>query len=262
VIVTDEALRQWGRPFGHASAPQRRHRRPQPGDQGPLDEGCLPLHAARHSLWRAVDQAGARLDILGQRRRHKAAAKQLFRTRLQGVRDVPRLIITDHLNRDGAATRELLPGVDHRQPRDLNHRAVNLHPPTRQRERRLPGFNSPGQAQRCLSADGPMAPHVRPRRHLRSAPELRHERRQRFQRWGEITGTVMAASRLRAVPCAHLSASSWHPRESVDNAISWSRAISWTFAMCFPGHSWPTGLMTRPGHLSRKTWRGVPVVAL
>ena len=81
---------------------------------------------------------------------------------------------------------------------------------------------------------------------LRSAPESRHERRQRFQR-GEITGTVIAASRLRAVPCAHLSASSWHPRESVDNAISWSRAIRWTFAMCFPGHSWPTGLMTCPG---------------
>ena len=64
-----------------------------------------------------MDQAGAGLDILGQRRRHKAAAKQLFRTRLQGVRDVPRLIITDHLNRDGAATRELLPGWTIAAPR-------------------------------------------------------------------------------------------------------------------------------------------------
>ena len=113
-IVTAEALRQWGRPFGHASAPQRRHRRPQPGDQGPLDEGCL-LHAARHSLWRAVDQAGAGLDILGQRRRHKAAAKQLFRTRLQGQRRPA----ADHHGppqprwRGDAGT---TPGVDHRGP--------------------------------------------------------------------------------------------------------------------------------------------------
>jgi transposase-like protein len=37
---------------------------------------------------------------------------------------------------------------------------------TRQRERRMPGFKSPGQAQRFLAAYGPIASHFRPRRHL------------------------------------------------------------------------------------------------
>jgi putative transposase len=75
----------------------------------------------------------------------------------------------------------------------LNNRAENSHQPTRQRERRMQGFKSPGQAQRFLSAYGPIAQHFRPRRHLLSAPEYRHELRQRLQMWGEITGTVMAA---------------------------------------------------------------------
>ena len=133
------------------------------------------------------------LDILVQRRRNKAAAKKCFRKLLKGSRDVPRVIITDQLTSYGAAKREILPGVEHRQHRYLNNRVENSHQPTRQRERRMQQCQSPGQAQRFLSAYGPIVPHVRPRRHLRSAPEYCHEIRQRFQVWGEITGTVMAA---------------------------------------------------------------------
>ncbi len=38
--------------------------------------------------------------------------------------------------------------------------------PTRQREQRMQGFKSPSQAQRFLSAYGPIMQHFRPRRHL------------------------------------------------------------------------------------------------
>jgi putative transposase len=44
----------------------------------------------------------------------------------------------------GAAKREVLRGVKHRQHRCLNHRAENSHQPTRQRERRMQRFKSPG----------------------------------------------------------------------------------------------------------------------
>jgi hypothetical protein len=57
------------------------------------------------------------------------------------------VIITDKLKSYGAAKQELLPGVEHRQPR----------------------------------------------RHLLSAPDYRDEMGRRFQMWGEITGTAMAA---------------------------------------------------------------------
>jgi putative transposase len=93
----------------------------------------------------------------------------------------------------GAAKRESLPGGDHRQHRYLNNHAEHSHQPTHQRERRRQQSKSPGQVQRFRSADGPIAPHFRPRGHPFSAPKYPHEMRQRFQMWGELTGTVMAA---------------------------------------------------------------------
>ena len=91
------------------------------------------------------------------------------------------MIITDKLKSYGAAKREILPGVEHRQHRYLNNRAENSHQPTRQRERRMQGFKSPGHAQRFLSAYGPIAQHFRPRRHRLSAPAYRQDMAQRFQ---------------------------------------------------------------------------------
>ena len=99
-----------------------------------------------------MDQGGSVLDILVQRRRDKVAAKKFFRKLLKGCRYIPRVIITDKLASYGAAKREILLGVEHRQHRYLNNRAENSHQPTRQRERRMQCFKSPGQAQRFLAA--------------------------------------------------------------------------------------------------------------
>jgi putative transposase len=193
VIVSYEAIRKWCRKFGQAYANQLCRRRPQPGDKWHLDEVFLTIHGERHYLWRAVDQDGNVLDILVQSRRNKRAAKKFFRKLLKGLTYVPRVIITDKLKSYGAAKREILPGVEHRQHRYLNNRAENSHQSTRQRERRMQGFKSPGQAQRFLSAYGPIAQHFRPRRHRWSAPAYRQEMCTRCQVWEEITGTKMAA---------------------------------------------------------------------
>jgi putative transposase len=170
IIVSYEAIRQWRRKFGQPYANQRRRRRPRPGAKWPLDEVFIAIHKERHYLWRAVAQEGNVLDILVQSRRHKQAAKKCFRKLLKGCQYVPRVIITDKLKSYGAAKRESLPGVEHRQHRYLNNRAENSHQPTRQRERRMQGFKSPGHAQRFLAAYGPIAQHLRPRRHRFSAP--------------------------------------------------------------------------------------------
>src|SRR5499425_2087661 len=121
-----------------------------------LDEMVLTIKGERHYLWRAVDQEGNVLDIMVQRRRDKQAAKKFFRKLLKGLTYVPRVIITDKLKSYGAAKREILPGVEHRQSRYLNNRCENSHRPTRQREYRMQGFKSPGQTQRFLSAYGPI----------------------------------------------------------------------------------------------------------
>jgi putative transposase len=156
-------------------------------------EFSVTINKERHYLWRAVDQDGNVLDILVQSRRNKQAAKKFFRKLLKGCQYVPRVIITDKLKSYGAAKREILPGVEHRQHRYLNNRAENSHQPTRQRERRMQGFKSPGHAQRFLAAYGPIAQHFRPRRHRLSAPAYRQEMRERSQIWDEITGTELAA---------------------------------------------------------------------
>jgi putative transposase len=175
VIVSYEALRKWCRKFGQGYANQLRRRRPQPGDKWHLDEVFLTIKGERHYLWRAVDQDGTVLDILVQSRRNKQAAKKFFRKLLKGCQYMPRVIITDQLKSYGAAKRELLPGVEHRQHCYLNNRAENSHQPTRQRERRMQGFKSPGHAQRFLSAYGPIAQYFRPRRHRLSAWAYRQE---------------------------------------------------------------------------------------
>src|SRR5215831_8388781 len=106
VILTYEAVRYWCRTFGQAYAHQLRHRRPRPGDTWHLDEVFLTTKGKRHDLWRAVDQDGHILDILGQSRRNTREAKKCFRKLLKGLTDVPRVIITDQLKSDGAAKRE------------------------------------------------------------------------------------------------------------------------------------------------------------
>jgi putative transposase len=183
VVVTYETIRQWCRKFGQRYANQLRRRRPRPGDKWHMDEVFLRIKGARHFLWRAVDQHGNVLDMLVQRRRDQRAAKKFFRKLLRGLTYVPRALITDKLQSYGAAKRELLPGVEHRQHRYLNNRAENSHQPTRQRERRMQRFKSPGHAQRFLSAYGPIASHFRPRRHLLPAREYRDAMTQRFHTW-------------------------------------------------------------------------------
>ena len=106
---------------------------------------------------------------------------------------MPRVIITDQLKSYGAAMRESLPSVEHRQHRYLNNRAENSHQPTRHRERHMQRFKSPGHAQRFLSAYGPIALHFRPRRHRLSAPANRQEMGHRVQVWRESTGLAPAA---------------------------------------------------------------------
>jgi putative transposase len=193
ILLSYEAIRKWCRKFGQQYANQLRRRRPRPGDKWHLDEVFLTIDGQRYYLWRVVDQDGHVLAILVQRRRDKIAAKKFFRKLLKGVRYVPRLAVTDRLRSYDAAMREILPSVEHRQHRFLNNRAENFHQPTRQRERRMQGFKSPGHPQQFLAAYGPIAQHFRPRRHRFPAPEYRHELRQRLDTWREIASLFTAA---------------------------------------------------------------------
>ncbi|GHO63457.1 hypothetical protein KSC_023490 [Ktedonobacter sp. SOSP1-52] len=129
VVLTYETVRQWCLKFGQTYANELKHRRPKTGDKWHLDKVYLKINGKTHYLWRAVDQDGNVLDILVQSRRKKQAAKRFFRKLLKGLQYVPRVIITDKLKSYGAAKREILPGVEHRQHKGLKQSSGKL-PPT------------------------------------------------------------------------------------------------------------------------------------
>ena len=133
-----------------------------------------------------MDQDGVVLDILVQSRRDKHAAKRLLRKLLKKQMHSPRLLSTDKLRSYGAAKREIMPGVEHRQHKGLNNRAENSHQPTRRRERQMKQFKSAGQAQRFLSAHDQINNLFHLRRDHVTAAEHRASRNQKFRVWAEI----------------------------------------------------------------------------
>jgi transposase-like protein len=65
-----------------------------------------------------------------------------------------------------------VPSLQHRRSKYLN-RAENSHQPTRQRERAMKRFRTPGAAQRFLAVFSVISPHFRPRRHRLTADDYR-----------------------------------------------------------------------------------------
>jgi putative transposase len=193
VVVSHETVRQWCAKFGQTYANGLHRRRPRPGDTWHLDEVFIKIQGKTHYLWRAVDQDGNVLDILVTSRRDTRAATRFFRKLLKGLEYEPRVQVTDKLGSYRAAHRRLMPSVEHRRSKYLNNRAENSHQPTRQRERAMKKFSSPGGAQRFLSAFSAISPHFRTRRHLLHAEEYRSEMVVRFSIWNEVTGLTTAA---------------------------------------------------------------------
>ena len=133
IVVRHETIRQWALKFGQELANQIRRRLPRAGDKWHLDEVVIKMAGVKHWLWRAVDQTGMVLDVLVQSRRDKRAAKRLLRKLLKRQCRAPRVMVTDKLPSYGAAKREVMPGVEHRQHKGLNNQAENSHQPTRRR---------------------------------------------------------------------------------------------------------------------------------
>jgi putative transposase len=192
IVVSHETVRQWALKFGQEFANRIRQRLACAGDKWHLDEVAIKIAGAKHWLWRAVDQTGMVLDVLVQSRRDKRAAKRLLRKLLKRQCRAPRVMVTDKLPSYGAAKREVMPGVEHRQHKGLNNRAENSHQPTRRRERQMKRFKSARQAQRFLSAHDQIANLFYLCRDHASASEHRAARVRAFVMWAEISRVAAA----------------------------------------------------------------------
>src|SRR5688572_24685221 len=130
IEVSHETIRQWDLKFGREFANIIRRRLPRPGDKWHMDEVVLKIAGRKNYLWRAVDQHGVVLDVLVQSRRDKAA-KRLLRKLLKRQCRAPRVMITDKLGSYGAAKKEIMPGVEHRQHKGLNNQLAPANKATR-----------------------------------------------------------------------------------------------------------------------------------
>lgn len=175
-----------GLKFGQTYANDIKWRAPRRGDKWHMDEMCLVIKGKKHWLWRAVDQDGFELDILLQSRKNKQAAKRFFKKLLKGLSYALRVIITDKLQSYGAAKKEILPGVEHRQNKRLNNRAENSHQPTRQQEKQIRRFKTTQQAQRFLSIHGQLRNLFGAHRYKMTANEQREHLVSSWQQWQEI----------------------------------------------------------------------------
>jgi len=193
IEVTYESIREWCQKFGQQYANQLRRKRPYLTDKWHLDEVVVTIKGQQYYLWQAVDAEGNVLDVLLQRHRDTQAAKRFFRKLLKKQGFTPRAIVTDKLKSYAAAKKQVLKSVEHRAHKGLNNLCENSHQPTRVRERRMRRFKSPGQAQRFLSAFGPIRDYFHPKQHQLTAPRYREQLRQRLDDWREVVGLNSAA---------------------------------------------------------------------
>jgi putative transposase len=167
--------------------------RRKPGSTWDLDEMFVTLRGEPYLLWRAVDQHGAELDVLVQKRRDKTAAKRFFKRVLAACPQAPSSIVTDQLRSYPAAKAEIpeLANVRHvfvKASARVSNRAENSHQPTRERERRMRGFRRPERTQTFLSCFGPIRQHFALKRHLLRASLYRKQLASRFESWRLFTG--------------------------------------------------------------------------
>jgi putative transposase len=163
------------------------------GGKWHLDEVVITIAGEKHWLWRAVDQEGLIFDVLVQSRRDKKAAKRLLRKLLKKQGRALRVLITDKLRSYGAAKRDIMPGVEHRQHKGLNNRAENSHQPTRRREQIMKRFKSPRRVQGFLSIHDQVANVFTRRSNQDTAAKVRTAHHQAFTLWAEVTGVAMVA---------------------------------------------------------------------
>ena len=186
IIVSYETVRRWCLKFGQIYAKLLKKSHRPLGDQWFLDEVFVKINGRLHYLWRAVDQDNNALEILVQAKRNKRSALKFLRKLLKS-NPSPNRITTDKLRCYSAALKATGSSIPHDTNQYSNNIAEISHQPTRQRERQMRKFKSPGQAQRFLACHAVINNHFRLQRHLLKARHYRFFRDRVFDQWTQVT---------------------------------------------------------------------------
>jgi putative transposase len=100
---------------------------------------------------------------------------------------MPNRITTDKLRSYSAAFKVVGSSIPHDTGQYKNNLVGISHQPSRQRERLMRKFKSPGQAQRFLACHAVINNHFQLQRHLLKAKHYRFFRGRAFELWSQIT---------------------------------------------------------------------------
>ena len=147
MVFSHEAVREWEAKLTPALAEDlRRVRRGKVGRSWYVDETYLKVDGRWRYVYRAIDSAGALVDVLFSERRDMAAAKAFFRSARTVTGIAPDRVTTDgHDSYPRAIRTELGKGVRHRTSRHLNNRLEQDHRGLKGRYRPMLSFKCPDQ---------------------------------------------------------------------------------------------------------------------
>ena len=156
LVFSHEAVREWEAKLAPALAEDlRRRRRGKAGRSWYVDETYLKVGGRWCYLYRAIDRAGALVDVMFSEHRDMAAAKAFFRSTKAVTGVTPDRVTTDgHDSYPRAIRTELGRGVRHRTSSYLNNGLEQDRRGIKGRYRPMRGFKCPQSAARfCQGHD-------------------------------------------------------------------------------------------------------------
>ena len=165
IVFCHETVREWEAKLTPALAEDlRRRRHGRVGCSWYVDETYIKVHGRWCYLYRAIDRAGALVDVMFSEQRDMAAANAFFRSAKAVTGVTPDRVTTDgHDSYPRAIRTELGRGVRHRTSAYLNNRLEQDHRGIKGRYRSMRGFKCPRSAARFCRGYDELRNFLRPR---------------------------------------------------------------------------------------------------
>ena len=190
LVFSHEAVREWEAKLTPALAEDlRRRRKGRIGCSWFVDETYIKVAGRWCYVYRAIDSAGALVDVLFREQRDMKAAKAFFRSAQAVTGVTPTRVTTDgHDSYPRAIRTELGKDVRHRTSRYKNNGLEQDHRGLKGRYRPMRSFKCPRSAARFCRGYDELRNHLRPRSHHNQHVPAARRRHQLLRR----TTTVLA----------------------------------------------------------------------
>ena len=190
-----EAVRDWEAKLTPALAENlRRRRKGKVGRSWYVDETYIRVRGGWRYLYRAIDRAGALVDVMLSEHRDLAAAKAFFRSAKAATGVIPDRVTTDgHDAYPRAIRTELGRHVRHRTSRYLNNRLEQDHRGIKGRCRPMLGLKSTGSARRYCHGHDELRNFMRCRSRMRQHVPAATRRWQHMRRAATALGILETA---------------------------------------------------------------------